>query len=253
MKLVLLGGGRMGRAVEERAEARDHEVVDVLDGEALRDLSADDLAGRLDGADAAIDFTVAEQVARSVAAAAQAGVPLVIGTTGWADDADSVLAPARDADAPVLHGPNFSIGVHLFLRTVQEAARLMDHVDDYDVWLHEAHHRHKVDHPSGTGRRLADALVQAIARKKRWTASLEQDAAIDPAVLHVSSTRAGEIPGTHTVGFEGPHDSIELTHTARSRHGFAHGAVWGAEWLRGRTGIHTFEDALDDLLGAEDA
>ncbi|MEQ8331506.1 MAG: 4-hydroxy-tetrahydrodipicolinate reductase [Longimicrobiales bacterium] len=250
MRLVLLGAGRMGQAVADEASGRGHDVADVLGRAELEGLDTSALAGKLGGADAAIDFTVAGQVGRSVAAAAEAGVRLIVGTTGWSDDADAVLAPARRTGLGLVHGPNFSVGVHVFARIVREAARLIDPVDDYDVYLREEHHRHKVDHPSGTARRLADLLVEGVGRKTSWSAELHDGRAHDPAVLQVGSVRSGEIPGTHVVGLEGPHDAIELRHTARSRAGFAHGAVWAAEWVQGRTGIHTFEDALDQVLGA---
>lgn len=250
MKLILLGAGRMGHAVADVARSRGHDVVALLDRAVLTELDGSGLAARLEGADCAVDFTVAEQVPRSVAAAADAGTPLVIGTTGWAAERARILAPAGEAGIGLVHGPNFSVGVHLFVRIAAEAARLVDRLDDYDVHLHESHHRHKVDHPSGTAVRLADLLVARIGRKERWSAVLEEGRAPDPAVLQVSSVRAGEIPGTHTVAFEGSHDTVELRHTARSRSGFAQGAVLASEWILNRTGIHTFESVLDEILDA---
>ncbi len=255
MRLVLFGDGRMGQAVAVQAKERDHEVVSMLGGRELSQMGVESLAQAISDArvDAVIDFTVADQVGRSVASCATAHVPLVIGTTGWSERADEVLAPAREQGSAVLHGPNFSVGVHVFLRVVQRAGTLLDGIDDYDVYVNEAHHRHKIDHPSGTARRLADALVEEIGRKKEWRAGLEDGVAVDPSTLQVSSVRAGEIPGTHTVVAEGSHDSIELRHTARGRDGFAFGSVWAAEWLQGRSGIHTFEEALDEFLDQDES
>ena len=253
MNLVLLGDGRMGHAVRTQAEERGHAVVAMLGGGALGDMDAEALARKVGRADAVIDFTVAAQVERSVAGCAAAGVPLVIGTTGWSEQAEAVLEPARERDAPVLYGPNFSVGVHVFLRVVQRAAALLDGLDDYDVHLHEEHHRYKVDHPSGTARRLADALIHELDRKRGWNRGPPDGSAADTSMLQVTSVRAGEIPGTHTVAAEGPYDSIELRHTARGRDGFASGAVWGAEWLQGQSGIHTFEDALDAFLDRDES
>src|SRR5690606_20326181 len=138
-------------------------------------------------------------------------------------------------------GPNFSLGVQIFFRLVRTASRLSSAAGGYDVHVHEAHHRHKVDHPSGTARRVADLAVEQDASKDRWEAGPPEGAA-DPRVLYVTSTRAGEIPGMHTLGLEGAHDRIELTHEARSRDGFAAGAVLAAEWIRERRGLYTFDE-----------
>lgn len=245
MKIALLGDGRMGSAVASEAADAGHDVVALLGLEALGG-GTESVAASLADADVAIDFTVAEQVARSVAAAAQARVDLVIGTTGWRPE-EVALDTVASAGRGVVYGANFSLGVHVFMRLIREAGRLVDAVGDYDVHVEEAHHRHKVDHPSGTAIRVAEALLDEIEGKARW-APAPPDGAADAATLYVSSVRAGEVAGTHLVGIEGPHDRIAIRHEALGRTGFARGAVRAAEWVHGRTGVFTFEQTVTDLL-----
>jgi len=247
MKLALLGTGRMGREVEAVALERGHQITLRLD-------SRTNVAGEglsleaLGGATTAIDFTTARAVLPNVRAAAELGVSMVVGTTGWEEDRDAVVETVEDAGIGLLHAPNFSLGMLLFISVVREAARLVDGLPMYDVHLWEAHHRHKADHPGGTARRLAELLVEGIHRKAGWALALPPDRAVDPERLQVSVVRAGEIPGTHAIGLEGPDDRIELRHEARSRRGFARGAVLAAEWLQGRSGVYSLEDLLANRL-----
>jgi 4-hydroxy-tetrahydrodipicolinate reductase len=173
---------------------------------------------------------------------------MVVGTTGWEERGKEVEAAVQKAGSGLLVAPNFSIGMLLFSRLVEVAGHIANGLDDYDVHLREAHHRHKTDHPSGTARRLADLLLRVVERKERWETSLPAGQAVDPAVLQVAVTRAGEILGVHEVALEGPDDRILLRHEALSRQGFARGAVLAAEWMEGRTGIFTLADFMDDLL-----
>lgn len=245
MKLVLLGDGRMGTAVAETARTFGHEVLAML-GRAELQAPEKELARLMEKGDVAIDFTVAEQVPRTVLAAAAAGVDLVVGTTGWKADAVD-LRPVAAAGHGVVHGSNFSLGVHMYLRLVREAARLAGATEGYDVHVDEVHHRHKRDHPSGTGIRAAEAVLGEIGGKVRWAAG-PPEGPPDPSVLYITSVRTGEVPGVHVVGLEGPDDRIEIRHEARSRTAFAQGAVRSAEWIHGRRGVHTFEEVAADLL-----
>lgn len=245
MRIALLGTGRMGMEVAAAAEEAGHEVVARL-GRAELSLPTDDAAGLLAEAEVAVDFSVAEQVSGSVAMAARAGVDLVVGTTGWRPD-EVDFGTLVDAGQGVVHGANFSLGVQVFLRLAREAARLVDAVGGYDVHVEEVHHRHKRDHPSGTARRVADELLPGLSDKTRWESGPPEGVA-DPATLYVTSVRTGEVPGTHVVGLEGAHDRLELRHEAKSRSGFARGAVTAAEWIRGRGGLHTFAEVVTDLL-----
>jgi len=238
VRVALLGYGRMGREVEAAALERGHEVVAVVEeGGTSR--------GALSEAEVAIDFTTPGAALPNIREATRLGLDLVVGTTGWYDHLDEARAAVEAAGTGLVWAPNFSLGVQLFFRLVEQTGRLVDALEEYDVFVHEVHHRHKVDHPSGTALRLADILVDALARKERW-AEAPSAGAPDPAVLWVGSSRAGEVPGTHQVGLEGPDDSIQLQHTARGRRGFARGAVVAAEWIRGRKGFHGIDDLLDE-------
>ncbi len=242
MRLALLGYGRMGRAIEALASSMGATVVAVLDD------AVGATRGSLADAEVAIDFTTPEAVLANVERVSALGLDVVVGTTGWYDRIEEARRLVDDAGTGLVWAPNFSMGVQMFYRLVREAGRLVDGLDDYDVYVDEVHHRHKLDHPSGTGRRLAELLIEAIGRKRRWSSVLPEGA-IDPAVLHVGVTRAGEVPGTHRVGIEGTDDSIELTHRARGRDGFARGALEAAVWIRARKGFYGIDAMLDDRLG----
>jgi len=238
VRVALLGYGRMGREVEAAALERGHEVVAVVEEGGTGH-------GSLAEAEVGIDFTTPGAALPNIREAAGLGLDLVVGTTGWYDHLDEARAAVEAAGTGLVWAPNFSLGVQLFFRLVEQSGRLVDAMEEYDVFVHEVHHRHKVDHPSGTALRLADILVDALARKERW-AEAPSSGAPDPAVLWVGSSRVGEVPGTHQVGLEGPDDTIELRHTARGRRGFARGAVVAAEWIRGRKGFHGIDDLLDE-------
>jgi 4-hydroxy-tetrahydrodipicolinate reductase len=249
MKLALFGYGRMGQAVAEMARERGHEITATLDVDTNpggKGITVEALGGAL----VAVDFSTADAVVANVKKAAALGVGVVVGTTGWEAHADEVEAAVSKAGTGLLVAPNFSMGMLLFSRLVEVAAHIADGLEDYDVSLREAHHRHKSDHPSGTARRLAEILVRVLERKERWEITLPDGKSVDPNVLQVAVTRAGEILGVHDVSLEGPDDRILLRHEALSRKGFARGAVLAAEWLEGRTGIHTLTDLMDDLLSA---
>jgi len=243
LSLALLGYGRMGREVHTAAEARGHAVVAIVDpaeGGSLEVLA--DSGARL-----AIDFTVPSAVLDNVQGVAAAGMDLVIGTTGWADDLPAVTRIAEEAGIGLLHAPNFALGVHLFRRLVQEAVRLAERVGGYEPRLTETHHVHKVDSPSGSAIHLAEAILEASKERTRWEEG-EAPPEPDPEAVYVSSRREGEVTGTHTVALEGLLDRLELTHESLDRSVFAHGAVRAAEWIRGRKGVHT----IDDLFGADE-
>src|SRR5947209_8410284 len=234
MKLALIGHGAMGRLVEARALEEGHEVATVL---ARRESAfrPEELAEILGGHDAAIDFTVAEAVPRHAEACALARVPLVEGTTGWHAQLEDVRRTIERASGALIYGANFSVGVNLFYRIVARAAKLFRSFDGYAPFIEEAHHARKRDAPSGTALRLRDIL-----------------AANYDSEIPVASTRAGHIPGTHRVGFDSQADQILLTHMARSREGFAAGALVAARWIQGKTGVYEFSDVIDEILKGGD-
>jgi 4-hydroxy-tetrahydrodipicolinate reductase len=239
MRVALLGYGKMGHEVEATCRAQGHDVVAVVDDRvgATR--------GSLEDAEVAIDFTTPDAALSNILKVSTLGVDLVVGTTGWYNRLDDARAAIEKSGTGLVWSPNFSLGVQMFVRLAREAGRLVDTLDEYDVSVHEVHHRHKVDHPSGTAIRIADVLVDSVGRKKSWKAG-PPDGAPDPQVLWVTSSRTGEVPGTHLISVEGPDDSIELRHSARGRGGFARGAVAAAAWVRGRKGFFGIDDMLSE-------
>jgi 4-hydroxy-tetrahydrodipicolinate reductase len=229
MKLVLFGGGAMGRLVTTRAKDDGHQVSLVLTSrDSTR--SAEELGELLRGHDAAIDFSVADAVLANVTACVRAGLPLVEGTTGWNKHESEVRQIVAKHDGALIYGANFSIGVNLFYGIVARAAELFQHLPDYAPFIEEAHHARKRDAPSGTALRLRDLLTSV---------------GHDPPI---ASTRAGHIPGTHRVAFDSISDQITLTHTARSREGFAAGSLLAARWIQGRKGTYEFSTMINEIL-----
>lgn len=228
LRIALLGHGRMGRLVVTLAAGAGHEVV-------VRLGSADEPVApeRLRGCDVAVDFSVAEAVVPHVEACLAAGVPLVVGTTGWNDRLDHVAARVNEAGGGLVYGANFSVGVHVFYRIAAHAATLFARVGGYAPFLEEQHHAMKRDAPSGTALVLERIVSEAFGGQR----------------FEVAATRAGHIPGTHRVGFDGLPDQVLLTHEARSREGFAQGALLAAQWIAGRTGVYPFEAVMADVLG----
>jgi len=259
MRVAIVGYGRMGREIQVVLGERGHEIVAIVDpavGDEAVAASGIDPAIRSDevsptllsGCDAVIEFSLADAVAGHVAAYAASGVPCVLGTTGWLDRLADVRRSVEASGAALVYGSNFSIGAHVFFRAAAYAGSLVKDLDEYDLLVHEMHHRGKKDSPSGTALTLAEAVLAEVPRKKRIETG-RLDRAPEPDELHVSSSRGGSIPGTHTLYLDSAADTIEVRHQARSRGGFAIGAVRAAEWIAGRTGVFTVEQFIDDLLG----
>jgi 4-hydroxy-tetrahydrodipicolinate reductase len=227
MKVLLVGHGKMGRMVESLAGEYGCEVVGVIDPGSPSHGGGPD-AERWTGVDVAIDFSTADSVATNVPALAHRGINLVVGTTGWSAHEAAVRTAVADAKAGIIVAPNFSTGVVLFEAIVAHAAKLFAAQSGFGAFLHEAHHAAKTDAPSGTAILLKKAMEQAGY----------------PRAVDVSSTRAGFIPGTHTVGFDGPAETLTLTHSARDRTAFARGALAAAQWIRGKQGWYTMRDML---------
>jgi len=230
MKIALIGYGAMGKLIATLAVKNGHEIAVVID-DADAGLSAAELAKKLEGADVAIDFSVAEAVRRNVEACLAARMALVEGTTGWNAQRDEIEQLVRDGDGAMMFGANFSIGVNLFYRIAGFASGLLAKFDDYEVFIEEQHHSHKKDAPSGTALKIKEIVAGHISKD-----------------ISVSATRAGNIPGTHRVGFDAAADQILLEHTARSRGGFVAGAILAAEWIVGKKGLYEFGDVMDEII-----
>jgi 4-hydroxy-tetrahydrodipicolinate reductase len=247
MELALIGYGKMGQEVEKAALVRKHRIAARIDP-ACPDLAVPATsAGALAGVQAAIEFTHPDVALENIRGLLSLKIPLVVGTTGWYSHLAEVTGWVAKNQTALVYAPNFSLGVNLFYRIAEKAVSLLSAFESYDVALTELHHRHKVDSPSGTAKKLADIVLKNNPRKKRIT-SEALNRAIAPEELHLISLRSGAFPGTHTLTFDSPADTIELQHTARSRAGFALGAVLAAEWVVGRQGIFTFDQVLEDLL-----
>lgn len=224
MRLLIIGHGRMGRLVEQLAPEVGITVAAVVTRKSggMAALPADLTA------DVAIDFSHAESVPGTVDALAARRINVVIGTTGWQAHEAEVRATAAAAGIGVLAAANFSLGVHLFQLVAEEAARRFEAHQEFGAWLHETHHAAKRDAPSGTALALRAAM----------------EAAGYTRAIDVASSRAGHVPGTHTLGFDGPSETVTLTHTVRDRAVFARGALAAAQWLAGRRGWFTMRDML---------
>lgn len=227
MNLALVGYGKMGRLLEQLAPGYGFTVTVILDvadnahGEGIT-------AERFQGVDAAIEFTTPEAALANIEALARLRVPTVAGTTGWLQHLERVRQTVETNNAALVWAPNFSIGVNIFQRVVAEAARWMKRQPEYEAWAWEIHHSAKKDAPSGTLLKLVDDMRRAGYEKK----------------VDVGSNRAGTIPGTHEIGFDSAADTITLRHTARSREGFARGALEAARWIVGKRGFFEFSEVM---------
>ncbi|MDT0633181.1 4-hydroxy-tetrahydrodipicolinate reductase [Rubrivirga litoralis] len=242
MTIALVGTGRMGQAVEAVAAERGHEIAARFDAAAPL-LDARD-ADALNGADVVVDFSLPALAPDHIHRYAAWGADAVVGTTGWTEHLDRVRAWVEEGGAGLIWAPNFSLGLALVERALRGLLPLLDRLDDYDAAVHEVHHTGKVDSPSGTALRLADVLLEGLARKTHVEPEA-QHGAIDATALHVTSQRLGAVLGEHVVTLDSPVDQIEVVHRAKSRRAFAVGAVRAAEWVRGRRGLFT----LDDMIG----
>jgi len=235
VKLAFFGRGGIGKVVQERARQEGWEIGAVVtSADAGLDVAA--LAPKLRGHHAAIDFSRADAVLRNATACARAGVPLVEGTTGWQDHESEVRRAVEQAGGAMIYGANFSLGVNLFYRLVRHAGTLFASIKEYSAFIDETHHARKKDAPSGTALKLRDILRDALGGSRE---------------VPVTSTREGDVPGIHRVGLESSADRILLVHEARSREGFAAGALLAARWIVGRRGVYLFADVLDELLTLE--
>ena len=242
--------------IERAAMAQGHSIAAVVDPFAQAAALPDTVrlfrtiaeAGDLSGADAAIEFTQPGAALANIKALAERKIPSVIGTTGWHDHLDEARQAVENAGTSLIWASNFSLGVNLFYRIAWYASQLADSFPEYDVGGFESHHNKKLDSPSGTAKTLVDGVLARIGRKEKavWETL---DRRPEPGELHYPSLRIGSVPGTHSLLFDSPADTIEITHTARSREGFATGALRAAQWLVGRKGMFTIDDMFKDILG----
>lgn len=243
MNIVLLGYGKTGRDIETVAVERGHTIVDrFTDIHPFTEAHSARL--RTQAVDCCIDFSVPDAAVNNIRLSVLSGIPIVVGTTGWHSHLPELTSFVEANHGSLVHASNFSLGAHLFLKVVEAAAVLFNAFAEYDVAVHEIHHRFKKDAPSGTARTIAGILLENIDRKSTLQTQLTGEG-IGAAELLVSSARVGSVFGTHAVSFSSGADEIELTHRAHNRQGFALGAVMAAEWVQGRRGVFTAADVFE--------
>lgn len=260
MKIALIGYGKMGHIIEEIALSRGHEVVCTIDINNLEDFESE----AFKSADVAIEFTTPKTTRGNMDKCLMAGVPVVVGSTGWYDQLEEVKAEVAAANGSLFWASNFSIGVNVFVAMQKYVAKIMNAYPQYDVAMEETHHIHKLDSPSGTAITIANAITDNLDRKQTWKETsclwLNEDMSVNVArnaemnttfaphnddELEVVAFRRGEVPGIHTVVYDSEVDTITMTHSAKSRRGFALGAVVAAEWMAdGKKGVYTMTDLM---------
>ncbi|MDR3312556.1 MAG: 4-hydroxy-tetrahydrodipicolinate reductase [Spirochaetaceae bacterium] len=228
MHIVIAGYGKMGHLIEKTAVQMGHTIVCTIDPVAAdaRVPGADEAIrqGIFAAADGIIEFSHPSAVVENIRALLPLGIPMVVGTTGWKEREGEIASLAARCGGTLVRSANFSLGVNLFYRIVEEAARLIGRFSEYDAAVWENHHNQKADSPSGTAAAIAERIIAAGGAKKRVVSGNFPEKP-EPEALQIASTRVGHVPGTHSVFFDSPADTIELTHTARNREGFALGAV----------------------------
>lgn len=234
MKIALVGYGKMGKAIEQIARERGHEIVSIIDINNPQDFASEAFRS----ADVAIEFTSPATAYGNYLKCFEAGVPVVSGTTGWLDKMPEIKRMCREEGKTFFYASNFSIGVNIFFAVNKYLAKIMNNFPSYDVRMTEVHHVHKLDAPSGTAITLAEGILENIDRKERWTLNTAEA----PTDLPIQAIREGEVPGIHEITYESEADIISIKHDAKSRAGFALGAVLAAEFTAGKKGFLGMSD-----------
>ncbi|MBL4675659.1 MAG: 4-hydroxy-tetrahydrodipicolinate reductase [Mucilaginibacter sp.] len=246
MKIALLGYGKMGKMIEQIAISRQHEIVLKIDRDNTDELTAENLQK----ADVAIEFSTPSTVLSNIELCFSAGVPIVVGTTGWHNEMEQIKEQCEFNKASLIYGTNFSVGVNIFFHVNKLLARIMNNYPYYEVQVEEIHHTQKLDSPSGTAITIAEGIIDNLEAKQNWKNVLVGDdhpnTEVTPAnEVLIESLRIESVPGTHTVIYDSEVDTIEFKHTAHNRNGFALGAVLAAEWIKDKKGFHSIEEMFD--------
>jgi 4-hydroxy-tetrahydrodipicolinate reductase len=236
MKIALIGYGKMGKMLESTAVMRGHQIVARIDVENIGDFSLPEFAS----ADIALEFTTPASAEQNIRKAWAAGVKVVSGTTGWRENLPALQTELQTNGKSLFWASNFSIGVNIFLEINRQLAKIMNNFPQYDVKIEETHHKQKKDAPSGTAITLAENILSGLDKKHSWTLSPEQN----DFSIEITSLRESEVAGIHSAIYNSAEDIITLTHTAKSRAGFALGAMLAAEFLQNKTGFFTMKDLL---------
>ncbi len=236
MNIAIIGYGRMGKEIEKIAKEKGHQIPLIIDIHNQEDFNKKNL----EKIDVAIEFTTPQSVIQNLYQCFEADVPVVTGSTGWNDKKEEVENYCRTNGKTLFHASNYSIGVNVLFKLNEYLAKLMNNLGQYNVEVEETHHTQKLDSPSGTAITLATSLIANIERKKDW----EENTKSQAAMLNIIAKRIENVFGIHTIRYESDVDTIELTHSAKSRKGFASGAVIAAEFIQGKTGVFNMNDVL---------
>ena len=236
MKIALIGYGKMGKEIEQILIARGHTIPLIIDLNNTNDLDT----AHLQKVDVAIEFTTPSTAYGNVVKCLEEGVPVVCGTTAWLDKLPEVEQLCKEKNGAFFYASNYSIGVNIFFEINRRLSQLMNRFGEYDVTIEETHHTQKKDAPSGTAVTLAEGVLENLDRKQKWVCGTTTV----PEELEVVAIRRSVVPGTHTVTYESDVDALSITHMAKSRRGFALGAVLAAEFLHGKTGIFSMKDLM---------
>jgi len=237
----------MGKIIEKIALERGHEISTIIDPKNPKATHTEISKESLKDTDVAIDFTSPQSALKNIEKTSSLRKNLVVGTTGWYDQLEKARQIVAKNKTGLIYASNFSIGMNIFSRIVENSAKIIDNFDQYDVGGIELHHNKKADSPGGTAKALAEIIKKNIKRKNKIVYEMV-DGQIKPEELHFASARIGFIPGTHKIIMDSNADTIELTHTARNRDGFALGAIFAAEWIRKKTGFYSVDDFMDELM-----
>ncbi len=244
MKIAILGYGKMGRIIEQFATERGHEIVLKINIDNTEDLTLTNLGM----ADVAIDFSTPDSALSNIELCFDAGVPVVVGTTGWYGHLQTVKNKCQQGNNTLLYASNFSVGVNVFFFVNKVLAKIMNRYPQYEVQVEEIHHTQKLDSPSGTAMTISEGILSELDRKNEWINELigsGEEFIVKPDQLLIESHRIEDVPGTHTVIYSSEVDDIEFKHKAHNRAGFALGAVLAAEWLEDKTGFYNITDMFD--------
>lgn len=241
MSIAIVGYGRMGQEIESTANEQGVNINAIFDVK-------NPLSNITDYSfSTAIEFTSPDAVIENIKLLAEHGRNIVTGTTGWYDKMDEVKKIVKHNNIGFVWGANFSVGVNLFFKMIQNTSAIFNAFEDFDVMVHEMHHKNKLDSPSGTALKIAYEIIDNLKRKENIISD-KIEGKIPENALHVSSTRGGEIFGKHSVFFDSSSDEIVLSHSAKNRKGFAKGAVLASQWIYNRKGFYEFSDVIDDIV-----
>lgn len=242
MKMTIIGYGKMGRIIENIAMQRGHEIVSIIDADNHGDIDSDAFRS----ADVAIEFTTPSTAEANCREAIARGVAVVSGSTGWSAGLERLKSELNPGEATLMWSSNYSLGVNLFFAINRYVTAVMSRFDQYTPSIEEIHHIHKLDHPSGTAITLAQQIIEGDKTLESWAEEKPEGTA--DSTLLINHRREGEVPGTHIITWDSPVDTVTIEHRAKSREGFALGAVMAAEWIKGRKGFYSIDDMMHSIL-----